>query len=71
MSSVDVLPELLRDGFETDFALIQGPKRFEDAFTEFLYLDRMLVTGGIMVLAGAEERSVDAVLGVHCAGSRV
>jgi Methyltransferase domain len=56
------LPELLRDGIEIDFALIHGPKRFEDAFVEFLYLDRMLVTGGIMALAGAEERAVAAVL---------
>jgi hypothetical protein len=29
---------------------------------EFLYLDRMLVIGGIMALAGAEERAVAAVL---------
>lgn len=56
------LPELLRDGFETDFALIHGPKRFEDAFVEFLYLDRLLVTGGLIVFASAAERAVDAVL---------
>jgi hypothetical protein len=56
------LPELLRDGVEIDFALIGGPKRFEDAFVEFLYLDRMLVTGGMMALAGAEEGAMAAVL---------
>jgi hypothetical protein len=62
-SSAEVaLPELLRDGMEIDFALIQGTKRFEDAFVEFLYLDRMLVTGGIMALAGAQEDAVAAVL---------
>lgn len=61
MSEV-ALPEMIRDGFEADFALIHGPRRFEDTFLEFLYLDRLLVPSGIMVLAGATERSVDAVL---------
>jgi predicted O-methyltransferase YrrM len=56
------LAELLRDGVEIDFALIGGPKRFEDAFVEFLYLDRMLVTGGIMALASPETSAMAAVL---------
>jgi predicted O-methyltransferase YrrM len=56
------LPELLRDGVEIDFALIGGAKRFEDAFVEFLYLDRMLVTGGIMALASPEKRAMVALL---------
>jgi predicted O-methyltransferase YrrM len=61
-SSVVALPELLRDGVEIDFALIGGPKRFEDAFVEFVFLDRMLVTGGIIAIADPEKRAMAAVL---------
>jgi hypothetical protein len=61
-SSELALPQLLRDGFETEFALIHGGKRFEELFVEFVYLDRLLVTGGIMALAGARHRAVIAVL---------
>jgi hypothetical protein len=57
------LPELMRRGTELDFALIQGSKGFEDVFMEFLYLDRMLVTGGFVVVSGAGEDEVSALLG--------
>jgi hypothetical protein len=56
------LPELLRRGAELDFALIQGPKAFEDVFLEFLYLDRMLNTGGIIAVNGAGESEASALL---------
>jgi hypothetical protein len=56
------LPELVRRGTELDFALIQGPKGFEDVFVEFLYLDRMLVTGGFVAVSGAGEDEVSALL---------
>jgi hypothetical protein len=56
------LPELVRDGFEADFALIGGGKRFEEVFVEFLYLDRLLVTGGVMALADGGEAAASAVL---------
>lgn len=56
------LPELLSDGTEIDFALIAGHKRFEDAFLEFVYVDRMLATGGILALSGADMDAMAAVL---------
>jgi hypothetical protein len=56
------LPELLRRDTELDFALIQGPKAFEDVFLEFLYLDRMLITGGIVAVSGMGESEASALL---------
>jgi hypothetical protein len=56
------LPDLLRRGTELDFALIQGPKMFEDAFVEFLYLDRMLISGGFIAVSGTGENEVAALL---------
>lgn len=56
------LPELLRRGTELDFALIQGPKAFEDVFLEFLYLDRMLITGGIIAVNDVGESEASALL---------
>jgi hypothetical protein len=48
------LPELLRDDTQLDLALIEGANEFEAAFLEFFYLDRMLVTGGIIALEGQQ-----------------
>jgi hypothetical protein len=56
------LPELLRDGVEIDFALIHGGAPFEQVFVESVYLDRLLVTGGVMALAGADGAAMRAVL---------
>lgn len=61
-SSELALPKLLRDGVETDFALIQGGQRFEDMFMEFLYLDHLLVNEGLMAFAEAGQPAVAAVL---------
>jgi hypothetical protein len=56
------LPDLLRRGTQLDFALIQGPKMFEDAFVEFLYLDRMLINGGFIAVSGTGGDEVSALL---------
>jgi hypothetical protein len=56
------LPRLVRDGVEIDFAVIHGPKQFEDAFLEFLYLDRMLVVGGVLVLADGQRGATAAIV---------
>lgn len=56
------LPELLRDGVEIDFALIHGGAPFDQVFIEFTYLDRLLVNGGVIALAGADEAAIRAVL---------
>jgi hypothetical protein len=56
------LPELLRERTQLDFALIQGPKTFEDAFLEFLYLDRMLVNGGMITVGGLRQDAVTSLV---------
>jgi hypothetical protein len=56
------LPELLRDGTEVDFGFILGPKSFEEAFLEFLYLDRMLTIGGIIAVSGVGAAEASALV---------
>jgi hypothetical protein len=56
------LPELLRDETEVDFGFILGPKSFEEAFLEFLYLDRMLTIGGIIAVSGVGAAEASALV---------
>lgn len=48
--SFAVLPRLFAEGRSFDFTLIDGNHRFEHAFVDFFYCDRMLKEGGYLML---------------------
>lgn len=60
-----VLAELLEDGREYDFALIDGSHRFEVALLDFIGVDRMLVPGGYVAMddVGANVSSKEGLSG--------
>ncbi len=57
-----VLPRLLADGRKLDLAFIDGNHRFEHAFLDFFYVDRMLDVGGHVVLHDSWMPSLRKVL---------
>ncbi len=56
------LPQLVAAGRQVDFAFIDGLHRFDQAFVEFFYVNRLLRPGGIVLFDDAERRSVNRVL---------
>jgi predicted O-methyltransferase YrrM len=57
-----LLPRLLQEGVELDFALIDGWHTFDQVMVEFYYLNRMLRVGGIIALDDANRRGVNRVI---------
>lgn len=56
------LPKLLAEGRRIDFAFIDGLHRFEQAFVEFYYINRLLRVGGLVLFDDAVRRSVNRVI---------
>ncbi len=52
------LPNLLSQGTQLDFALIDGDHRFEAAMIDFYYIDKMLRVGGICAIDDTDWPSV-------------
>jgi predicted O-methyltransferase YrrM len=57
-----VLPRLLADGTEVDFAFVDGWHTFDQVMVEFYYLNRMLRVGGVMAFDDAERRGINRVI---------
>jgi hypothetical protein len=53
-----VLPELLANSEQLQFALIDGDHRFEAAMLDFYYLDKLLPVGGVCVFDDTDWPSV-------------
>jgi predicted O-methyltransferase YrrM len=56
------LPRLLAEGRRVDLAFIDGLHRFDQAFVEFYYVNRLLRPGGILLFDDAGRRSVNRVI---------
>ena len=56
------LPKLVASGQRIDFAFIDGLHRFEQAFVEFYYINRLLRPGGVVLFDDAARRSVNRVI---------
>jgi predicted O-methyltransferase YrrM len=57
-----VLPRLLEEGRVLDLVFIDGLHRFEQAFVEFYYVNRLLRPGGVVLFDDAARRSVNRVI---------
>lgn len=47
--SYEVLPKLLAEGKQIDFAYIDSTKQFDWLLVDFFYIDKMLTSGGVLV----------------------
>jgi hypothetical protein len=56
------LAQLLRDGVQLDFALIDGLHTFEQCMIEFFYIDRMLNVNGVLVFDDADWPGINKVI---------
>jgi hypothetical protein len=52
------LPQLLREGYQVEFAFIDGWHTFDYAMLDFFYVDKMLRPGGVVVLDDALYPSI-------------
>jgi len=63
------LPRLVSEGLELDLAFIDGNHRFEYAFIDFFYADRLLKAGGYLALhdyhMGSIRKAVSLILRLH------
>lgn len=63
------LPRLVSEGLEIDLAFVDGNHRFEYAFVDFYYMDRLLKPGGYMVLhdfhLGGIAKTVSLIARLH------
>jgi predicted O-methyltransferase YrrM len=57
-----VLPQLLSDRTQLDFAFVDGWHTFDQVLVEFYYLNRMLRVGGIIAFDDAERRGINRVI---------
>ena len=57
-----VLPRLVAEGRRLDLVFIDGLHRFDQAFVEFYYVNRLLRPGGIVLFDDASRRSVNRVI---------
>lgn len=64
------LPALLASGAEFDFAVLVTGQSFDSAFRDFLYVDRMLCTEGLLVLDRGQEPATMAVLAEYISKAR-
>ncbi len=56
------LPELLKQGFRFDFALIDGNHTFDHTLIDFFYVNRMLEVGGIVIFDDIQMPSIQKVV---------
>jgi predicted O-methyltransferase YrrM len=56
------LPRLAAEGLRVDLAFIDGLHRFDQAFIEFFYVNRLLRPGGIVLFDDAARRGVNRVI---------
>ena len=56
------LPRLVAEGRTLDLVFIDGLHRFDQAFVEFYYVNRLLRPGGIVLFDDAARRSVNRVI---------
>jgi predicted O-methyltransferase YrrM len=56
------LPRLVAEGRRVDFAFIDGLHRFDQAFVEFYYVNRLLRPGGVVLFDDAARASVKRVV---------
>lgn len=56
------LPRLVAEGRRVDFAFIDGLHRFDQAFVEFYYVNRLLRPGGVVLFDDAVRPSVKRVV---------
>jgi predicted O-methyltransferase YrrM len=61
-ASESVLPRLAAEGLQVDLAFVDGLHRFDQAFVEFFYINRLLRPGGIVLFDDAARRSVNRVI---------
>lgn len=61
-SSELFLPRLIAEGRTLDLVFIDGLHRFDQAFVEFYYVNRLLRRGGIVLFDDAARRSVNRVI---------
>src|SRR5215472_4002784 len=57
-----VLPALVRDGVQIDFAFVDGWHTFDQVMVEFYFLNRLLRVGGVAAFDDSDRRSVNRVL---------
>jgi predicted O-methyltransferase YrrM len=56
------LPDLLKNGKRYDMALIDGLHTADQTLLDFYYLDRMIPTGGILVVDDVNARAVNKIV---------
>jgi predicted O-methyltransferase YrrM len=56
------LPRLVAEGRQIDLAFIDGLHRFDQAFVEFFYINKLLRPGGVVLFDDAARRSVNRVV---------
>lgn len=57
-----ILPKLVKDGIEIDFAFIDGWHTFDHTIIDFFFLNRMLKEGGIIVIDDVGMPAINKVL---------
>lgn len=57
-----LLPRLLTEGVQIDFAFVDGWHTFDHVMVEFFYLNRMLRVGGVIAFDDAERRGINRVI---------
>ena len=57
-----VLPQLLAQNTQLDFAFVDGWHTFDQVMVEFYYLNRMLRVGGVIAFDDAERRGINRVI---------
>lgn len=57
-----VLPDLLKQKMQIDFAYIDGSHTFDDTMIDFYYLDKLLVRGGVVGFNDCAVPNVDMVI---------
>jgi predicted O-methyltransferase YrrM len=57
-----VLPRLLADRTQLDFAFVDGWHTFDHVMMEFFYLNKMLRVGGVIAFDDAERRGINRVI---------
>ena len=57
-----LLPRLVEEGVQIDFAFVDGWHTFDQVLVEFFYLNKMLRVGGVIAFDDAERRGINRVV---------
>ena len=57
-----VLPQLVREGLQVDFAFVDGWHTFDQVLVEFFFLNKLLRVGGVIAFDDADRRSVNRAI---------